>query len=205
MTKKIALQLIATALIATLVLTILTPPVFASESNSTSTPIPMITLQEAEQGHLDDGTSLPDEFIVKEPSKAVSSTGRPLLKSSTLGYQKWTKVSSTRLATDVFLTWHPSFKGYKKGPSGYFFSNSQRVGTSINFGYGPVSLSVAKAGGSGTYYAANKNKSSRPAIYGNKIKDKYSVKHYNGANVYQKTTTAYKGSVSGVRIKILHK
>ena len=141
---------------------------------------------------------LPENFLVKEDQN-------PKLRSASLGYQKWSKVSTTRLNTNVFITWHPSFKGYTKGTSGYYFSNSATVDVSVSFGYGAVSIGIAKGGSAGTFYAANKSKSTRPAIYGNKNKIKWSVKYYNGANIYQKTETKYTGSVTGQYIKILNK
>ena len=81
-------------------------------------------------------------------------------------------MSTTRLNTNVYIAWHPSFKGCTKGTSGYYFSNSVSGNVSISFGYGAVSIGIAKGGSAGTFYAANKSKSTRPAIYGNKNRNK---------------------------------
>lgn len=160
--------------------------------------VPKITKQEFDNKVLMNGLELPDEFI-------IADSANPLLRSATLGHQKWTKVKTTRLGTKVFLKWHPSFKGWTPYTSGYYFSASASVSASISFGYGPVGFSIAKGNSAGTFYAANKKKITRPAVYGNKNKIKWSVKHYNGANIYQKTTTEYTGSVSGTFIKIRNK
>ncbi|MEG0496609.1 MAG: hypothetical protein RR439_02440 [Carnobacterium sp.] len=47
-----------------------------------------------------------------------------------------------------------------------------------------MSIGIAKGRSAGTFNAANKNKSTRPAIYGNKNKIKWSVKYYSPANIY---------------------
>lgn len=78
----------------------------------------------------------------------------------------------------------PSFKYYTKGTSGWYFNNSATVEVSVSFGYGAMSIGIAKGRSAGTFNAANKNKSTRPAIYGNKNKIKWSVKYYSPANIY---------------------
>ncbi|WP_260490492.1 hypothetical protein [Listeria innocua] len=76
---------------------------------------PILTQKEVESGVQDNSNELPDEFIVKDqisPSMPVNQE-RPLLRSATLGYEKWTKVSTTRKVSKGFIDWHPGWKNYQ--------------------------------------------------------------------------------------------
>lgn len=168
------------------------------ESNDFSTPI--VSEEEAENGYMNDGTELPDEFIVNR-----NENTNPLLRSpATTGTEKWTKESTTRKISDGFIAWHPGWSAYQYNISAYYFSNDDMSFT-VNIGYGPFSISVAKAGSNGQVIDANPKKWTRPGVYGDVDVTKYNVKKYNGAGIYIGSTTKYINNVSNKYIKSRNK
>lgn len=90
--------MVAPIIVALLVLTPITH-VSAAVRNVDTTLV--ITQDEVESGIQDNS----DEFIVRDqisPNEPVSQE-RQLLKSASLGYEKWTKVSKTRKVTKGFI------------------------------------------------------------------------------------------------------
>lgn len=119
-----------------------------TENIDSSTPI--VSEEEAENGYMNDGTELPDEFIVNR-----NENTNPLLRSpATTGTEKWIKESTTRKISDGFIAWHPGWSDYQYNISAYYFSNDSMSFT-VNIGYGPFSISVAKAGSNGQIIDAN--------------------------------------------------
>lgn len=168
------------------------------ESNDFSTPI--ISEEEAENGYMNDGTELPDEFIVNR-----NENTNPLLRSpATTGTEEWTKESTTRKISDGFIAWHPSWSEYQYNISAYYFSNDP-MSFSVSIGYGYFSISVDKAGSSGQSIKADPKKWTRPAIYGNVDVTKYNVKKYNGAGIYIGSTTKYISKASSTYVKSRNK
>ncbi|EOD9342491.1 hypothetical protein ACL8F7_001025 [Listeria monocytogenes] len=109
MKKTFLKHVVAPIIVALLVLTPITH-VSAAVRNVDTTPV--ITQDEVESGIQDNSDELPDEFIVRDqisPNEPVSQE-RQLLKSASLGYEKWTKVSKTRKVTKDFIAWHPEWK-----------------------------------------------------------------------------------------------
>ncbi|AIS63318.1 hypothetical protein [Listeria ivanovii] len=191
-------------IIVGLVVVISITPVSTAVRNVDTTPV--ITQNEVESGIQDNSNELPDEFIVRDqisPSEPVNQE-RKLLKSASLGYEKWTKVSTTRKVSKEFIAWHPEWKYYQYNVSGYFFSNV-KVSVSASVGYGKFSLSVAKSSSAGQYIKADPKKWTRPAIYGNVDVTKYTVKKYNGAGIYTGSTTKYTSTATGTFIKSRNK
>ncbi|EUJ33427.1 hypothetical protein MFLO_02713 [Listeria floridensis FSL S10-1187] len=158
--------------------------------------LPVVTTNEANEGLSLEGQPLPDEFLVK-------STSNPMLRSASLGYEKWTKVSSTKKMTNGKLGWHPGWSHYQYNISAYYFSSSN-YSVSFNLGYGAISASVSRAGG-GQIVKANPKKWTRPAVYGNVNRIKWNVKKYNGSGVYTGSTTKYTNTSSGVYVKSVNK
>ncbi|WP_235007113.1 hypothetical protein [Listeria monocytogenes] len=120
MKKTFLKHVVAPIIVALLVLTPITH-VSAAVRNVDTTPV--IAQDEVESGIQDNSDELPDEFIVRDqisPNEPVSQE-RQLLKSASLGYEKWTKVSKTRKVTKGFIAWHPEWKNYQCNVSGYFF------------------------------------------------------------------------------------
>ncbi|WP_235008330.1 hypothetical protein [Listeria monocytogenes] len=149
---------------------------------------------------------LPDEFIVRDqisPSMPVNQE-RPLLRSATLGYEKWTKVSTTRKVSKGFIDWHPGWKNYQYNISAYYLSKAT-MNVSASLGYGKFSMSVSKAGSNGQIIKANPKKWTRPAIYGNVDVTKYTVKKYNGAGIYTGSTTKYASTASSTYVQSRNK
>ncbi|ARM73468.1 hypothetical protein LMxysn_1833 [Listeria monocytogenes] len=185
---------------------VLTPITHVSAAVRNIDTTPVITQKEVESGIQDNNDELPNEFIVRDqisPSEPVNQE-RQLLKSASLGYEKWTKVSKTRKVTKGFITWHPEWKYYQYNVSGYFFSNA-RVSASASVGYGKFSVSVSKSSSTGQFIKADRNKWTRPAIYGNVDVTKYAVKKYNGAGIYTGATTKYSHTTTGTFIKSRNK
>ncbi|MBC1353733.1 hypothetical protein HB837_15070 [Listeria innocua] len=167
---------------------------------------PILTQKEVESGVQDNSNELPDEFIVKDqisPSVPVNQE-RPLLRSATLGYEKWTKVSTTRKVSKGFIDWHPGWKNYQYNISAYYFSKAT-MNVSASIGYGKFSMSVSKAGSNGQIIKANPKKWTRPAIYGNVDVTKYTVKKYNGAGIYTGSTTKYASTASSTYVQSRNK
>ncbi|EBF5204905.1 hypothetical protein HCA50_14720 [Listeria innocua] len=167
---------------------------------------PILTQKEVESGVQDNSNELPDEFIVKDqisPSMPVNQE-RPLLRSATLGYEKWTKVSTTRKVSKGFIDWHPGWKNYQYNISAYYFSKAT-MNVSASIGYGKFSMSVSKAGSNGQIIKANPKKWTRPAIYGNVDVTKYTVKKYNGAGIYTGSTTKYASTASSTYVQSRNK
>lgn len=105
-------------------------------------------------------------------------------------------ISSTRVKTDSFISYHPSFKSWDKVDGYWFGSASQSFSVGLS-GYG-VDVSVSVAGpGFGTFITANPDVWSRPRIYGNvnRVKQKVKVQNPCGAdetytqNVYRTNST----------------
>ncbi|MGE7696663.1 hypothetical protein ACQKNC_21630 [Lysinibacillus sp. NPDC094177] len=167
------------------------------ESNYFS--IPVVSAEEAENGYMNDGTELPDEFIVNSNENA-----NPLLRSATLGTEEWTKVSTTREISNGFIAWHPGWSEYQYNISYYYFSKST-MSFSASIGYGFFSISVAKAGSNGQAIKADPQKWTRPGIYGNVDVTKYNVKKYNGAGIYTGSTTKYASKASSTYVKSRNK
>ncbi|EBF5117179.1 hypothetical protein FH008_15305 [Listeria monocytogenes] len=167
---------------------------------------PILTQKEVESGVQDNSNELPDEFIVKDqisPSMPVNQE-RPLLRSATLGYEKWTKVSTTKKVSKGFIDWHPGWKNYQYNISAYYFSKAT-MNVSASIGYGKFSMSVSKAGSNGQIIKANPKKWTRPAIYGNVDVTKYTVKKYNGAGIYTGSTTKYASTASSTYVQSRNK
>ncbi len=165
-----------------------------SEKSSVLAPelLPVVTANEAESGLTKDGQVLPNEFLVKNNSN-------PMARSASLGYEKWSKVSTTRKVTKGFLGWHPGWKNYQYNISYYYFSKS-KMSVSLSIGYGYFGVSVSKAGGNGQMVKANPKKWTRPAIYGNVNVTKWNVKKYNGAGIYTGSKTKYTSAASSVYV-----
>ncbi|EAF8201973.1 hypothetical protein [Listeria monocytogenes] len=202
--KKTFLKHVAASIIV--VLLVLTPITHVSAAVRNVDTTPVITQDEVESGIQDNSDELPDEFIVRDqisPNEPVSQE-RQLLKSASLGYEKWTKVSKSRKVTKGFIAWHPEWKNYQYNVSGYFFSNA-KVSVSASVGYGKFSFSVAKSSSAGQYIKADPKKWTRPAIYGNVDITKYTVKKYNGAGIYTGSTTKYTNTATETFIKSRNK
>ncbi|MFE3573667.1 hypothetical protein [Lysinibacillus sp. NPDC059133] len=167
------------------------------ESNDFSTPV--VSEEEVENGYMNDGTELPDEFIVNSNDNTNS-----LLRSATLGTEKWTKESTTREISNGFIAWHPDWSEYQYNISFYYFSKST-MSFSASVGYGYFSISVAKAGSSGQGIKADPKKWTRPGVYGNVDVTKYNVKKYNGAGIYTGSTTKYISNASSTYVKSKNK
>jgi len=161
--------------------------------------IPVVREEEVESGYMNDGTELPDEFIVNS-----NDNTNPLLRSATLGTEKWTKESTTREISNGFITWHPDWSEYQYNISFYYFSKST-MSFSASVGYGYFSISVAKAGSSGQAINADPKKWTRPGVYGNVDVTKYNVKKYNGAGIYTGSTTKYISTASSTYVKSRNK
>ncbi|WP_427108621.1 hypothetical protein [Lysinibacillus xylanilyticus] len=168
------------------------------EPNDFSTPI--VSEEEAENGYMNDGTELPDEFIVNR-----NENMNPLLRSpATTRTEKWTKESTTREISNGFITWHPGWCEYQYNISDYYFSNDS-ISFSVSIGYGYFSISVAKAGSSEQTIKADPQKWTRPGVYGNVDVTKYNVKKYNGAGIYIGSTTKYVSKASSTYVKSRNK
>lgn len=165
--------------------------------------VPSITQQEVNNGFLDNGNDLPDEFIVKSEEVSNTTNGRMLLKSATTGTEKWSKVSTSRKLTNGKIGWHPAWSNYQYNISAYYFSSS-KYSVSFNLGYGAISTSVSKAGG-GQIIKSDPKKWTRPGVYGNVDRIKWNVKKYNGAGIYTSSTTKYTNNSSGVYVKSVNK
>lgn len=163
--------------------------------------VPTVTTESIENGYLPDGADLPDEFIVN-PSNP--STRGITTFGATNGYEKWTKISKTRVKSKAFIRWHPSWKNYQYNISYYYFSTST-MSVSANVGYGAFSMTVAKKGSSGQLVKSNPKKWTRPGIYGNVDATKWKVKKYNGANIYVGSTTKYTSTASSTYVKSRNK
>ncbi|AHI57325.1 hypothetical protein C1909_10925 [Listeria ivanovii] len=66
----------------------------------------------------------------------------PMLRSATLGYEKWTLKSQVKLKTNTFIGWHPEFKVFRYNVKGYYFSSTQFAKMTVSLGYGPISISM---------------------------------------------------------------
>ncbi|MBC1485053.1 hypothetical protein HB897_02260 [Listeria seeligeri] len=202
--KKVFFKYVMLPIVVGLVVTIPITPADAAVRNVDTTPV--ITQNEVESGIQDNSDELPDEFIVREqisPSEPINQE-RQLLKSATLGYEKWTKVSTTRKVSKGFIAWHPGWKNYQYNISAYYFSKS-KISVSASVGYGKFSMSVSKAGSNGQVISANPKKWTRPAIYGNVDATKWTVKKYNGAGKYTGSTTKYTSTASSTYVKSRNK
>ncbi|MBC1339533.1 hypothetical protein [Listeria innocua] len=187
-------------------LSVITPITHVSAAVKDVDVTPILTRKEVESGVQDNSNELPDEFIVKDqisPSMPVNQE-RPLLRSATLGYEKWTKVSTTRKVSKGFIDWHPGWKNYQYNISAYYFSKAT-MNVSASIGYGKFSMSVSKAGSNGQIIKANPKKWTRPAIYGNVDVTKYTVKKYNGAGIYTGSTTKYASTASSTYVQSRNK
>ncbi|MBC2266621.1 hypothetical protein HCB38_02160 [Listeria sp. FSL L7-0083] len=167
---------------------------------------PVITQKEVESGIQDNSDQLPDEFIVRDQTSSNESFNqeKQLLKSASLGYEKWTKVSTTRKVSKGFIAWHPGWKNYQYNVSAYYFSKA-KMSVSASIGYGKFSMSVSKSGSNGQIVKANPKKWTRPAIYGNVDVAKYTVKKYNGAGIYTGSTTKYTSTASSTYVQSRNK
>lgn len=74
---------------------------------------------------------------------------------------------------DANLGWHPGFSKYNN-VDGYYFGTSS-VSYSTGLSVGVVSVSVSKAGSSGTLIRAYGNKMTRPRVQGEVYKTVYKV------------------------------
>ncbi|MBC2140576.1 hypothetical protein [Listeria innocua] len=187
-------------------LSVITPITHVSAAVKDVDVTPILTQKEVESGVQDNSNELPDEFIVKDqisPSMPVTQE-RPLLRSATLGYEKWTKVSTTRKVSKGFIDWHPGWKNYQYNISAYYFSKAT-MNVSASIGYGKFSMSVSKAGSNGQIIKATPKKWTRPAIYGNVDVTKYTVKKYNGAGIYTGSTTKYASTASSTYVQSRNK
>ncbi|TYV00325.1 hypothetical protein [Listeria monocytogenes] len=187
-------------------LSVITPITHVSAAVKDVDVTPILTQKEVESGVQDNSNELPDEFIVKDqisPSMPVNQE-RPLLRSVTLGYEKWTKVSTTRKVSKGFIDWHPGWKNYQYNISAYYFSKAT-MNASASIGYGKFSMTVSKAGSNGQIIKANPKKWTRPAIYGNVDVTKYTVKKYNGAGIYTGSTTKYASTASSTYVQSRNK
>ncbi|KMY28423.1 hypothetical protein ACZ11_23885 [Lysinibacillus xylanilyticus] len=168
------------------------------ESYDFSTPV--VSEEEAESGYMNDGTELPDEFIVNRNENTNSLLRSP----ATTGTEKWTKESTTRKISDGFIAWHPGWSEYQYNISDYYFSNDS-ISFSVSIGYGYFSISVDKAGSSGQSIKADPKKWTRPGVYGNVDVTKYNVKKYNVAGIYIGSTTKYISKASSTYVKSRNK
>ncbi|EAF1190940.1 hypothetical protein FH008_04460 [Listeria monocytogenes] len=168
-------------------------------SNETTLP----EFQTVEEIQSMDLTGLPEELILEElPEKKEQS----LLKSATIGYEKWIKMSSTRKLTNGFIGWHPSFQNYDYNISYYHLSAARITGISVSLGYGPISFSVpVGANSGGKIIKSNPKKWSRPAVYGTVTRIKWKVKKYTSMNQYLKTEIKYTNQPSSCYTKTLYK
>lgn len=142
------------------------------------------------------GDAMPDEFIVAQTNNK---------QKSPTTYETWTRVSSSRLYNNIFLNYHPQHTTFRRA-SGYYFSTSSNVSVGASIGGSYVSVSISAAASSTGYYVnANYNKWSRPAVYADINKVKYTVKTYNTAGKLLKTETRYQNVGVNQYIKILYK
>ncbi|EAD5730190.1 hypothetical protein H4905_002897 [Listeria monocytogenes] len=203
MKKSFLKHVVAPIIVGLLVITPITH-VSAAVRNVDTTPV--ITQKEVESGIQDNNNELPDEFIVRDQvnSSEPVNQERQLLKSASLGYEKWTKVSTTRKVSKGFIAWHPGWKNYQYNVSAYYFSKAT-MNVSASIGYGKFSMSVSKAGSNGQIIKANPKKWTRPAIYGNVDVTKYTVKKYNGAGIYTGSTTKYASTATSTYVQSRNK
>ncbi|EKP7339238.1 hypothetical protein P3888_001615 [Listeria monocytogenes] len=202
--KKTVLKPVMVSIIVGLL--VITPITHVSAAVKDVDVTPILTQKEVESGVQDNRNELPDEFIVRDqisPSMPVNQE-RPLLRSAALGYEKWTKVSTTRKVSKGFIDWHPGWKNYQYNISAYYFSKAT-MNVSASLGYGKFSMSVSKAGSNGQIIKANPKKWTRPAIYGNVDVTKYTVKKYNGAGIYTGLTTKYASTASSTYVQSRNK
>ncbi|EAG4503515.1 hypothetical protein CBM20_02025 [Listeria monocytogenes] len=202
--KKTVLKPVMVSIIVGLL--VITPITHVSAAVKDVDVTPILTQKEVESGVQDNRNELPDELIVRDqisPSMPVNQE-RPLLRSATLGYEKWTKVSTTRKGSKGFIDWHPGWKNYQYNISAYYFSKAT-MNVSASLGYGKFSMSVSKAGSNGQIIKANPKKWTRPAIYGNVDVTKYTVKKYNGAGIYTGSTTKYASTASSTYVQSRNK
>ncbi|EAE8347077.1 hypothetical protein BOQ23_09145 [Listeria monocytogenes] len=185
---------------------IVTPITHVSATVRNVDTTPVLTQKDVESSVQDNSNQLPNEFIVRDQiiSSEPVKKERKLLKSASLGYEKWTKVSTTRKISKGFIAWHPGWKNYQYNISAYYFSKA-KMSVSASIGYGKFSMSVSKSGSNGQIIKANPKKWTRPAIYGNVDVAKYTVKKYNGAGIYTGSTTKYTSTASSTYVQSRNK
>ncbi|BAB06801.1 hypothetical protein P4637_05690 [Halalkalibacterium halodurans] len=147
---------------------------------------------------------LPDEFYVTSENEVSLNEPDVTPSCGSCIHKKYTKVSSWTQSSDYNFGWHPGFSGYNRA-SGYWFSSSSTVSFTASVSYGPVSVSIAKAGGSGYYVNADYNRWSRPAVHGKYIVTKYQVKEYDGAGRLIRTYYENKPSAKDTYVKIKYR
>ncbi|MGE7947926.1 hypothetical protein [Lysinibacillus sp. NPDC093688] len=144
---------------------------------------------------------LPDTFSVNANQETGEQSISPLC--ATCNQKVYTKVNTWTESSDYNFGWHPGFSGYNRA-SGYWFSTSS-VSFSVSVSYGPLSVSIADAGGNGYYISADYSQWSRPAVFGKYIVTKYKVDEYNPAGIFLKTYYENYPSAQSTYVKILYK
>ncbi|MDE7550190.1 hypothetical protein CN315_20065 [Bacillus cereus] len=164
-------------------------------------------IQFKEQGPIIFSNELEDEFILPEGINisGQSNVKGPIQYSASGGYKKYTLTSKSTVKTKTFLSWHPDFPSYSYNISYYNFTNSGKsFSVSVGGGFGSVSVSYNPKG-SGYSVQSNPNRWSRPALYGNIVKNNYKVSHYNGAGILTGTSTLSTYTTASTFINVNYK
>lgn len=155
-------------------------------------------------------TSLASSAVAANIDSSVTETEDSRVGGTGIGYRE-VSLGETKVASDLFLSWHPAYSSYQKNVSAYLFAEtSSTLSVSLSIGGKYVSVSVGyspKGTTTGTIVAADPSKASRPAIYGDVYRESYWAGNYNfNTNVWVTKTTKerYKSPREFTYIKILY-